>query len=324
MASHPTQAAQPRRRSRQHAQPADEAELTSHSSASGSESQNQSFILNDSQSTPSSSSAQAQEPSTSTTPATAQAAEAQTCWICQQDAADDTPETSIWRRPCPCSLTAHDECLLEWITSQEAPKPGEIATTKRIVCPVCQAEIQIERPRDFLVMLADRIQKAAKGLMVPTALSALMGVFYSGFLVYGLNTMHLVFGREEARRLLVPSSYDIRARTMAENSAYGRAISEFFRLYLPFMPTIPGMKLMLGMPLIAPGLVLSRTKFADQIFAILPISVSPYQPPSFVVKYTDRCLIVFHIQPHSPVRSCELASLRSTDFRRPTLPPNHL
>lgn len=48
------------------------------------------------------------------------------CWICQgDDVEDETPRE--WRSPCQCSLTAHEECLLEWVSSQEAPRNGEMA-----------------------------------------------------------------------------------------------------------------------------------------------------------------------------------------------------
>jgi hypothetical protein len=129
-------------------------------------------------------------------------------------------------------------------------------------------------------MVADMIQKVAKGLVVPTALSALIGCFYSGFFMYGLNSMDLIFGQAEARRLLMPTSIDLRARHMAENSGFWKALFRFFKLSDPFMPLIPGLKLCLGLPLIAPGLVLARTRLADQIFAILPLSVSPLSPPA--------------------------------------------
>ena len=244
-----------------------------------SESQSSSFVLNNPQAPPSS--AQAQDPPTSANPAQAQTPEV--CWICQQDATEDTPETSAWRRPCPCSLTAHDECLLEWITSEEAPKPGEMALTSKIVCPVCKAPYKIERPRDFLVTAADTIQKAGKILVVPTALSALIGCFYSGFLVYGFNAMDLVFGRDEARRLLMPSSLDLRARHLAENSGFWKSVFRFFKLSEPFMPMMSGLKMCLALPLIAPGLVLARTRLADQIFAILPISVSSPIPSECIL-----------------------------------------
>lgn len=282
MASRPTQPPQriPRSRaaafarSEQEVQTPQDAQLAAHPVASISESSNPDFVLNNNRAPAISSASQAEE-QTPASPPPAPEPEVPTCWICQQDATDDTPENSVWRRPCPCSLTAHDECLLEWITSQEAPKPGEMATTQKIVCPVCQAPIKIERPRDFLVMIADLIQKCAKTLVVPSALSALIGCFYSGFLVYGVNTMYLVFGQDEARRLLMPSAQDLRARAIIEDSGFWGAIFRFFKLSDPFLPTLPGLKLFLGLPMIAPALVLSRTKLADQIFAILPISVRP-------------------------------------------------
>ena len=123
-------------------------------------------------------------------------------------------------------------------------------------------------------MLADMIQKTAKTLVVPAALSALIGCFYSGFLVYGLNAMQLVFGPDEARRLLMPSPYELRAQAMADTSRFYRLLSSFVKISDPFLPMMSGMKYLLGVPLIAPSLVLARTRLADQVFAILPISVS--------------------------------------------------
>jgi hypothetical protein len=127
-------------------------------------------------------------------------------------------------------------------------------------------------------MAVEYIQKLAKIVLFPSALSALIGCFYSGFLVYGFNAMDLVFGQEEARRLLMPSALDLRARNLAVNSTFWKAVFQFFKLTEPFMPMMSGLKLCIGLPLIAPSLILARTRLADQIFAILPISVSPPIP----------------------------------------------
>ena len=86
-----------------------------------------SFVMNSPQPSPSSPSTQSQP--TQPTPQS-ESQDVYTCWICQQESTDDNPDTSIWRRPCPCSLTAHDDCLLEWIASQEAPRLGEMATPR--------------------------------------------------------------------------------------------------------------------------------------------------------------------------------------------------
>src|SRR5580658_9218271 len=41
------------------------------------------------------------------------AREVRRCWVCMDDETDDS-ENNVWRSPCPCSLTAHEKCLLEW------------------------------------------------------------------------------------------------------------------------------------------------------------------------------------------------------------------
>lgn len=197
--------------------------------------------------------------------------EVRTCWICQQDDTDDESPDITWKSPCPCSLTAHDECLLEWIASEEAPKKGEIARNHKIKCPQCQAEIKIERPHDYLVQLFDAVHSSARSMVVPTALSGLVGCFYSGFLVYGLNTMQVVFGVDEARKVLGGAFQD---ETVGQQ--WVKLIKESVRWSLtafdPFFPdyrSSSNWKIFVGLPLIGPSLIISRTKFADQAFALL-------------------------------------------------------
>jgi hypothetical protein len=251
-------------------------ETPSDSSSCQPESSSQSFILNNPNMAqlPDSSNvekAPAPEPPASQPPTQ----EIRTCWICQQDSGDDTPGQQ-WRRPCPCSLTAHDECLLEWISSEEAPRPGDIATARQIKCPQCQAPIKIERPRDYLVLTTGKIQFIAKSLVAPTAVSAFLGCFYSGFLVYGVNTLHVVFGAEEAARIMAPSPYDMGILNAFKMRAGSHAVRKIFKIMDPFLPSVdslPNWKLFVGLPLIAPSLVLLRTTVADKLFTVLPITV---------------------------------------------------
>lgn len=201
--------------------------------------------------------------------------EVRTCWICQQDSTDDTPGQE-WRSPCPCSLTAHNECLLEWITSEEAPKPGDIQTTHVIKCPQCQAPIKIQRPRDFLVQAAGAVQSLAKIFVVPTAASALVGCFYSGFLVYGVNTLHVVFGSREAARLMTPSPRYLRFWGDERLSILTKVVPTILKNLDPFFPSLESQfnwKLFVGLPLIAPALVLLRTTVADKFFSVIPVTV---------------------------------------------------
>jgi hypothetical protein len=205
------------------------------------------------------------------------------CWICQQDSSEDAPG-ALWRRPCPCSLTAHDECLLEWITAEEAPRPGDLATTRRIVCPQCHAEIQIERPRDYLVLAVDSVRQVSRALILPAALSSLVACFYSGFLIYGINTLGLIMGREEAYRIMaLPGTRDLRAlhlmpqennsRTLQRASQFLRRLSMSVDPFFPSMDWMPHWKLFVGLPLIAPSLVLSRTRLAEPYLTLVPLTV---------------------------------------------------
>ncbi|KUJ07485.1 uncharacterized protein LY89DRAFT_536616, partial [Mollisia scopiformis] len=197
-------------------------------------------------------------------------AEVRTCWICQQDDTEDTPENNVWRTPCPCSLTAHDSCLLEWIANEEAPKPGELAHNHKIVCPQCQAQINIQRPRDYLVAVVENIQWAAKWAMVPAATSATIGFAYSGLLVYGMNAMTLVFGAEETQEIL---RNGFREADPGPMGPYLPLIRSGLRVMDPFLPVMENSNptLYYAVPLIAPALILFRTKVADYGLSILLI-----------------------------------------------------
>jgi hypothetical protein len=250
-----------------------EATETPSAGLSQPESSSESFVLNNPQTTAFPGSSAAQDMAIPPATTSKEGLPVRLCWICQQESSDDKPGTE-WRTPCPCSLTAHNECLLEWITSEEAPKPGEIGTSKEIKCPQCQATINIQRPRDYIVLAAGKIQTLAKGLVIPTALSAIASCFYSGLLVYGVNTIHVVFGAEEALSMTVPANNLSFLTRHAEKAS--RLIKKILTTSDPFMPTLPDMpnwKLYLGLPMIAPTLILVRTTVADQVFAVLPLCV---------------------------------------------------
>lgn len=230
------------------------------------------------------------------------------CWICQQDSTEDAPGTE-WRTPCPCSLTAHDSCLLEWIIAEEAPRPGELATTRHIVCPQCHTEIKIERPRDYLVLATESLQRMAKSLVIPAALSSLFACFYSGFLMYGINTLQMVFGHDEAYRIMAQAgTRNFQAVHRLQPDHGNRALQVVSRLlrtasmsFDPFLPTTDWMahwKLFIGLPLIAPSLVLSRTRLAEPFFTIVPVTYLLFRPTSYL-----------HLQEWPPSPSATIAVL---------------
>ncbi|SPQ23912.1 e19e0c80-968f-4d25-ba82-e30450deb32e [Thermothielavioides terrestris] len=76
------------------------------------------------------------------------------CFICLQNDTD-TPNAT-WVNPCPCSLEAHEECMLDWVadmeTSQGRSKNG-------LRCPACKAPIRIQEPYDLFIALRDGLTR---------------------------------------------------------------------------------------------------------------------------------------------------------------------
>ena len=194
------------------------------------------------------------------------------------DDTEDTPENSVWRSPCPCSLVAHDECLLEWVADGEAPKDGGAASTQKFFCPVCKFEIQIQRPRDPLVEVFDQVQSSAKMLAFPTAISALVGCGYAGLFAYGVNTLYIVFGNDEAVKVLVAMRGNVLPATgggLWSRGALG-TVRDIVTGTDPFWPRIDsiGWKQWVVLPLIAPTLVLSRSTLGNYVFPFIVCGVS--------------------------------------------------
>ncbi|KAI9644600.1 hypothetical protein NHQ30_006621 [Ciborinia camelliae] len=206
----------------------------------------------------------------------------QRCWICQMDDTDDGPQTSPWRSPCPCSLRAHDSCLMEWI-AVSADK--EIAP--KVVCPVCKYQLQIDQPKDYLVMTVDKLQRMARNLVLPTAAGALFGCVYSGSLLFGVNSLALVFGADEARGMILRNYDDFLDRRVLGDYIQ-LPINQILTKYLfPFLGggfmAVPSWRTAIGLPLIAPTLILSRTKIADSLFTIVPVTYFLLSPDNKLI-----------------------------------------
>ncbi|KAM0136119.1 hypothetical protein ACHAP3_004741 [Botrytis cinerea] len=205
--------------------------------------------------------------------------EIQTCWICQMDDTDDGPQASPWRSPCPCSLRAHESCLMEWIAvsadKEMAPK---------IVCPVCKYQLKIDQPKDYLVLMVDKMRRMAETMVLPTAAGALFSCFYSGSLLFGVNSLALVFGADEARGMILTHYDDFIDRPVLGSSIH-LPIRQMLTKYLfPFLGggfmAVPSWRATVGLPLIAPTLLLSRTRIADSIFSIVPVTYFLFSPDS--------------------------------------------
>jgi hypothetical protein len=102
-------------------------------------------------------------------------------------------------------------------------------------------------------------------------------------MTYGLNTFSLVFGPEHASRIL-RNPYQSRS----PHSTLPPMISAILRIFQttdPFFPVLVdtptsgmrSLKAFLGLPLIAPTLLLARSKRAEPIFTLLPLGYFMFQ-----------------------------------------------
>ncbi|KAI9714073.1 MAG: hypothetical protein M1812_006520 [Candelaria pacifica] len=164
------------------------------------------------------------------------------CWICLTDETEDTPLSSEWRSPCPCALTAHEACLLDWIADLEAPTSRKrTSTPAKILCPQCKSEITVARPRSFVIECVRALERISGRLILPGVGLVVSGCVYAGCVVYGVHTINRIFGSEDMRLIVNPESF------------------------------AKSWRLKLGLPLIPVVLVASRTTLADSVLPLLPI-----------------------------------------------------
>jgi hypothetical protein len=192
------------------------------------------------------------------------------CWICFSDSNEDTPETSPWRDPCPCALVAHEECLLDWIADAENTKNTRNRSfgPPQITCPQCKSEIKLARPRNYIVDVTRGLERLGSRLVWPGALSLLSGLIIQGNFALGVHTIYRIFGAQDGYRILQPLlrqmvtpplDFDLPPRVIASTILYKIAQhARHWRLYI-------------GVPLITPLLVLSRTSLADSVLPALPV-----------------------------------------------------
>ncbi|RAK99773.1 RING finger domain protein [Aspergillus ibericus CBS 121593] len=182
---------------------------------------------------------------TTTSPPTVDSSsyEPRRCWICYTDETEESPLNSQWRSPCPCALTAHEACLLDWLADLENPRSrrrnGHIA---KMVCPQCKSEIVVSRPRSYIVDIVRLFERLAGRLVLPGMVFTLGGTVWAGCCAHGVYSMYFVFGTEEARMILEETA----------DGAWNSGLN-------------------LGLPLIPLVLIFSRTRYADGLLPAIPV-----------------------------------------------------
>ncbi|KAJ3485030.1 hypothetical protein NLG97_g6906 [Lecanicillium saksenae] len=129
------------------------------------------------------------------------------CFICLTDEDPSDPPNS-WVDPCPCTLEAHQDCMLSWVTDCER-------SNRPLKCPVCKSAIEMEGVWDPVVMMTDIIAKRftrTSPLMLFTALS--MGVQFS-MQMYGAMALWTFSGKDAMMRFVMGPDMMIDGRRTA-------------------------------------------------------------------------------------------------------------
>ena len=126
------------------------------------------------------------------------------CWICICDSTEDDPShPPKWRSPCTCNLTAHEDCLLDWVADLENPKNRKRdPPPNKILCPQCKSEIKIARPRNYVVDTVRGLDRVVGRMVLPGLGLGLFGTIWTGFCLHGITAVHIVFGQNDARMIL--------------------------------------------------------------------------------------------------------------------------
>lgn len=174
------------------------------------------------------------------------------CWICYMDETEDASLDTEWRSPCPCALTAHEACLLDWLADLENPRNRKRNNSgAKMQCPQCKSEIVISRPRSYVVDAVRAMERLAARLVLPGVVVTIVGTAWAGFYAHGQSSLYLIFGAEDARRLIADQTES------------------------PWQP-----RLNIGLPCIPLALILSRTRFADGLLPVVPVVFFSTQSPS--------------------------------------------
>ncbi|PHH80867.1 hypothetical protein CDD80_6426 [Ophiocordyceps camponoti-rufipedis] len=117
------------------------------------------------------------------------------CFICLTDE-DATDPPDSWVDPCPCTLEAHQDCMLSWVTDCER-------SGKPLLCPVCKSAIELESPWDPVVAFSSAIHRRFSRASPYLLISGVSTGVQFSLQMYGALAMWTFAGRDSTMRFLL-------------------------------------------------------------------------------------------------------------------------
>ncbi|KAI9246953.1 hypothetical protein BDA99DRAFT_526577 [Phascolomyces articulosus] len=123
------------------------------------------------------------------------------CWICfdEESKDDEKDSNNVWVKPCKCSLTSHEQCLLDWIAENQKTSARRMATAATAgITAIAQQQQQQQQQRQTKVscpqcatpyVIADHTSQT---LIVLTALDRLIHAAAPYITLLGLGCSALV------------------------------------------------------------------------------------------------------------------------------------
>ncbi|KAK3936754.1 hypothetical protein QBC46DRAFT_452477 [Diplogelasinospora grovesii] len=175
------------------------------------------------------------------------------CFICLQTDVDDPNQT--WVSPCPCSLEAHEDCMLRYVAEMEGPSRSKSG----LKCPACKAPIMVDEPFDPVVAFRDRLHQRYSRVSPVVLLIIVTGGSIAGSAWYGWSATAVFAGVDSATRWLDFSALRCERLPGGPHS---------------LMQTLPAWLVRVWvLSLIGPGLVITRAlPFLNNLISV-PLSV---------------------------------------------------
>ncbi|KAG0656365.1 hypothetical protein C6P46_007149 [Rhodotorula mucilaginosa] len=161
-----------------------------------------------------------------------------TCWICYTTESEDPSLAFI--HPCSCTLLAHPDCLLEWISTQQAMHPATRPTPR---CPACGTQIRIHQDRSEVLRWYRQFRRSVDRASLAAGVGSIAASAWFVSAAYGAWALKTFMGEQVTEALLLRH----------QNG-------------LPW-------RYWLNLPLIPISLVLSRTPLIDSLLPFLPLTL---------------------------------------------------